>query len=59
MTNEEIEAKGYNPIEIRRLVNNKQEMERLDRIIPKSMKHEQFYEDKSYIERDVHKVDND
>jgi len=58
MTNEEIEAKGYNPIEIRRLVNNKQEMERLDRIIPKIIKHEQLYEDKSYIERDVPKVDN-
>ena len=44
MSNDEIEAQGFNPSEVRKLVNNKQEMERLDRIMPKRIRHEQVIE---------------
>ena len=44
MSNDEIEAQGYNPEEVRNWVKNTSEMERLDKIVPKNMRHEQVTE---------------
>ena len=44
MSNDEIEAQGYNPEEVRNWVKNTSEMERLDKIAPKNMRHEQATE---------------
>lgn len=44
MSNDEIEAQGYNPEEVRNWVKNTSEMERLDKIVPKNMRHEQATE---------------
>lgn len=41
MTDEEIEKRGYDPKEIWNLVKNTERMERLDKIIPKNIRHEQ------------------
>ncbi|MBQ2599873.1 hypothetical protein II582_00395 [bacterium] len=41
MSDNEIEARGYNPKEVRDLVKNKEEMEKLDKIMPKNLRYEQ------------------
>lgn len=46
----EIKRKWYNPKDVRDLVKNKEEMERLDKIMPKNLRHEQVTQ--------VLKVDN-
>lgn len=44
MSEKEIEIKGYDPKEVRKWVKNTSEMERLDKIVPKNMRHEQATE---------------
>lgn len=44
MTDKEIEAKGYDSKEVQKWVKNTSEMEKLDRIIPKNIRHEQVAE---------------
>jgi len=41
VSDNEIEARGYNPKEVRDLVKNKEEMEKLDKIMPKNLRYEQ------------------
>jgi hypothetical protein len=55
VSDNEIEARGYNPKEVRDLVKNKEEMEKLDKIMPKNLRYEQVTQ---VLERDNEVDDN-